>query len=154
MKLKHLEKLSSNYLELLNDDEDFNVIINVGDSPYIKSFQAHSAILRYRSLYFHDKLANVIKDNNDTKTINLKNILTEHFEVILKYIYGGVCLLEDFETSFIFELTFVAHEFLLDELAKNLETYLIESKPSWLRLHFSCVYQKSFQNAKLHVFQK
>ncbi|RIB00056.1 hypothetical protein C2G38_1358562, partial [Gigaspora rosea] len=33
-------------------------------------------------------------------------------------------------------------------------TYLIESKSSWLRLHFSRVYQKSFQNDKLHEFQK
>ncbi|RIA99910.1 hypothetical protein C2G38_2236641, partial [Gigaspora rosea] len=124
MNLKHFEKLSNNYLELLNDDEDFNVIINVGESPNIKSFKAHSAILRYRSLYFHDKLANIIQDNNNIKTINLKNILTEHFE------------------------------FLHDELAKNLETYLIESKSSWLRLHFTRVCQKSFQNDKLHEFQK
>ncbi|RIB00432.1 hypothetical protein C2G38_2234326, partial [Gigaspora rosea] len=36
----------------------------------------------------------------------------------------------------------------------DLETYLIESKSSWLRLHFSHVYQKSFQNDKLHEFQK
>ncbi|RIA99880.1 hypothetical protein C2G38_2236896 [Gigaspora rosea] len=91
MKLNHLEKkISSNYLGLLNGNENFNVIINVGEFPNIKSFQAHSAILRYRPL--------------------------------------SMCLLKDFETSFIFEFTFVAHEFLLDELAKNLESYLIESQ--------------------------
>ncbi|RIB00283.1 hypothetical protein C2G38_2234860 [Gigaspora rosea] len=105
------------------------------------------------SLYFHDKLANVIKDNNNIKTINLKNISIEHFEVILKYNYRGVCLLEDFETSFIFELTLVSHEFLLDELVKNIETYLIESQSSWLRLHFFHVYQKSFQNENFMNFK-
>ncbi|RIB28420.1 hypothetical protein C2G38_2028533 [Gigaspora rosea] len=44
-------------------------------------------------------------------------------------------------------------EFLFEELAKRLETYLIETKASWLRLHFSNVYQKSFQNNKFQDLQ-
>ena len=84
MTLKHFENLSNNYLELLNDKEDFNVIINVGESTNTKSFQAHSAILKYRSVYFRDKLVNAIKDDNYVKTISLKNISIEHFEIIIK----------------------------------------------------------------------
>ncbi|RIB09216.1 hypothetical protein C2G38_2146673 [Gigaspora rosea] len=44
-------------------------------------------------------------------------------------------------------------ELFFEELAKRLETYLIETKASWLRLHFSEVFQKSFQNNKLQVLQ-
>ncbi|RIB20911.1 hypothetical protein C2G38_2140940 [Gigaspora rosea] len=46
-----------------------------------------------------------------------------------------------------------ACEFLFEELAKRLETYLIETKTSWLRLHFSEVFQKSFQNNKFQELQ-
>ncbi|RIB20913.1 hypothetical protein C2G38_1151655 [Gigaspora rosea] len=44
-------------------------------------------------------------------------------------------------------------EFLFEELAKRLETYLIEANASWLRLHFSEVFQKSFQNNKFQELQ-
>ncbi|RIB17547.1 hypothetical protein C2G38_1421991 [Gigaspora rosea] len=48
----------------------------------------------------------------------------------------------------------IAYKFLLEELAKYLETYLIETEAHWLRLHFINVYQKSFQNNELQELQK
>ncbi|RIB22794.1 BTB/POZ protein [Gigaspora rosea] len=130
MESKFLEKLSNNYLELLDDEEDFNVIINVGESPNNKIFRAHSPVLRYRSLYFRNKLANTGKDENNIKIIDLKHISIQEFEIIIKYIYGGVFLLEKLETSLIFELMLIAHELLFEELTKYLELHLIESKAS------------------------
>ncbi|RIB28424.1 hypothetical protein C2G38_2137332 [Gigaspora rosea] len=47
----------------------------------------------------------------------------------------------------------VTCEFLFEELAKQLETYLIKTKALWLRLHFSNVHQKSFQNNKFQELQ-
>ncbi|RIB21814.1 hypothetical protein C2G38_2034071 [Gigaspora rosea] len=44
-------------------------------------------------------------------------------------------------------------EFLFEELTKRLESYLIETKASWLRLHFSIIFQKSFQNNKFQELQ-
>ncbi|RIB24647.1 hypothetical protein C2G38_2168066 [Gigaspora rosea] len=156
MAVKFFEKLSSNYLELLEDKEDFNVIIKVGESPNTKIFQAHSAILRYRSLYFRNELANVSKDKNNTKTLDLKNVSIQQFEIVIKYIYGGIILLENNDTSFIFELMLVAYELFFDELAKHLETLLIEteSHSHWLRLNFTRIYQKIFQNNKPQELQK
>ena len=84
MAVKFFEKLSNNCLELLDDKEDFNIVINVGKSPDTKIFRAHSAILRYRSLYFRNELANVGKDKNNIKTLDLKNITSQQFEVIIK----------------------------------------------------------------------
>ncbi|RIB29316.1 hypothetical protein C2G38_2027830 [Gigaspora rosea] len=145
MTLDHLKKLSTNYLELLDDKEDFNIIINVGEAPNTKIFRAHSNILRYRSLYFRDKLAKTTKDTNNIKTINLKNVSIQQFEIIIKYIYGGAILLENQDTTFIFELMFIASKLLLEELAKQI-IHLIETKANWLRLYFAKIYHLSFQN--------
>ncbi|RIB08103.1 hypothetical protein C2G38_2045445 [Gigaspora rosea] len=48
----------------------------------------------------------------------------------------------------------VACEFLLEELVKYLETHLIETNSSWLRLRFSHIYKTSFQNNQLQGLQK
>ena len=84
MTAKFFENLSSNYLELLEDNEDFNVIIKIGEPPNDKIFQAHSAILKHRSLYFRNELKTVGKDENNIKTINLKNVSLQQFEIIIK----------------------------------------------------------------------
>ncbi|RIB28426.1 hypothetical protein C2G38_2239511 [Gigaspora rosea] len=142
------KKLSNNYLELLDDEDDFNVIINVGESSNVKIFRAHSTILKYRLLYFRNELTNINRDKNNIKTVNLNNVTIQQFEIIIKYIYGGIVSLKDHDTSFVFDLMVMTYEFLFEELAKHLETYLIETKASWLRLHFSKVFQKSLQNNK------
>ena len=84
MAIKFFEKLSDNYLELLDDKEDFNIVINVGELPNTKIFQAHSAILRCRSLYFRNELANVNKNKNNIKTLDLKNVSIQQFEIIIR----------------------------------------------------------------------
>ncbi|RIB21381.1 hypothetical protein C2G38_2300344 [Gigaspora rosea] len=131
-----------------------NVIINVGNSPDVKTFKTHSSILKYRSLYFRNELSNINNDKNNIKPINLKHISIEQFDIIIKYIYGGVILLENLDTSFIFELMHIACEFILEELAKYLETYLIETKDHWLLSHFANIYQKSFKSDTLQELQK
>ena len=46
-----LTKLSQNLLEILNDDDEFyDITIEVGNDPYVKIFRAHMAILYYRPL--------------------------------------------------------------------------------------------------------
>src|SRR5260364_433165 len=72
---------------------------------------------------------------------------------IQRYIYGGIAVLEKHDASFIFELMLIAYQFLLDELAKQLQTHLIEKEAHWLRLHFNRIYQESFQNNKLEDSQ-
>ncbi|RHZ73564.1 hypothetical protein Glove_230g189 [Diversispora epigaea] len=50
MALKNFDKLSQNFIELLNDKEECNVIIEVGEEESEKTFTAHSAILRYQNM--------------------------------------------------------------------------------------------------------
>ncbi|PKY24164.1 hypothetical protein RhiirB3_412736, partial [Rhizophagus irregularis] len=46
---KFLPKLSQNLLEILNDEEYYDITIEVGNDPYVKIFRAHLVILHYRS---------------------------------------------------------------------------------------------------------
>ncbi|RIB03424.1 hypothetical protein C2G38_2225087 [Gigaspora rosea] len=131
MVIKFFENLSNNYLELLDDKDDFNTIF-----------------------IFRNELANIKKDKNNFKTLDLKNISIQQFEIFIKYIYGGVALLENHNASFIFDLMLIAYEFLFDELAKYLETHLIKTEDHWLRLQFTRIYQTIFKNRKLQELQK
>ncbi|CAB4482500.1 unnamed protein product [Rhizophagus irregularis] len=75
---KFLPKLSQNFLEILNDDEYYDVNIEVGSDPH----------------------------NNDgtLARIELPNILPEIFEIILRYIYGGRLSLKECDTKDIIKL--------------------------------------------------
>ncbi|RIB05829.1 hypothetical protein C2G38_2253588 [Gigaspora rosea] len=155
MVIKLFEKLSNNYIELFEKGEDYNVIINVGESPNAKEFKAYSGILKYRSKYFQNELTNAIINTNSITRINLKpHISTQQFEIIIKYIYGGIISLEEFDAQFIFDLLLVTDELLFGELTEIIETHLIESNAHWLRSHFSHIYKSSFENKNLKKLQK
>ncbi len=78
--------LSQNLLSMLNDSDDHNVIIQVGESTNIKEFRAHSSILRARSPYFKSALsANWITKKNDMIEFKKPNVNPTVFEMILKF---------------------------------------------------------------------
>ena len=83
---KFLPKLSQNLLEILDDDDEYyDVAIEVGDDPCAKIFRAHMVILNYRSPYLRRILSSNKKKKDDTLThIKLPNILPETFQVILR----------------------------------------------------------------------
>ncbi|RHZ65299.1 hypothetical protein Glove_318g60 [Diversispora epigaea] len=148
MALKFFDKLSQNFIELLNDKDDYNVIIEVENKE--KSFMAHSNVLKCRSPHFRKELENIQPNENNVKIIIKSSISAQIFDNILKYIYGGIVNLENAETRFIFDLMLVANEYKLEELTNRLETLLIDTKTSWLKAHFSLVYRTIFdiQNFK------
>ncbi|RIB20701.1 hypothetical protein C2G38_2178647 [Gigaspora rosea] len=61
MTIKLFEKLSSNYIKLLENGDDFIVIIEVGKSPVIKEFKAHSAILNPAYELLFEELAEILE---------------------------------------------------------------------------------------------
>ncbi|RHZ82639.1 hypothetical protein Glove_106g18 [Diversispora epigaea] len=145
MAFKFFDKLSTDFTELLNDKEDYNVIIEVDKNENKKTFTAHSAVLRYRSSYFSKELANITQNENNIKTISKPDISVESFDIIIRYIYGGIVDLVNAESKFIFELMILADEFEFEELFKQVEIYLTETKASWLRGHFSLIYHTIFK---------
>ena len=84
---KLLPKLSQNLLEILNDDEFYDVTIEVGNDPYIKIFRAHMVILYYRSSYLRRILSTYEKKNDGTLVhVKLPNISPEIFHIILRFV--------------------------------------------------------------------
>ena len=83
---KLLPKLSQNLLEILNnDDEYYDITIEVGNNPYIKIFRTHTVILYYRSPHLRRILSTNKKKNNGTLThIKLPNVSPEIFQIILR----------------------------------------------------------------------
>ena len=83
---KLLPKLSQNLLEILNDEEYYDITIEVGNDPYVKVFRAHMVILHYRSPYLQRILSTNKKKNDGTLVhIKLPNISPEIFQLILRY---------------------------------------------------------------------
>jgi hypothetical protein len=84
---KLLTKLSQNLLEILDDDEYYDITIEVGNDPYVKIFRAHMVILNYRSPYLRKILSTSKKKNDGTLShITLPNILPKIFHVILRFV--------------------------------------------------------------------
>ncbi|RHZ87089.1 hypothetical protein Glove_40g92 [Diversispora epigaea] len=145
MSLKFFEKLSQDFTELLDDNEEYNVIIEVDKEANKKSFTTHSTVLRYRSSYFKNELTNTTVNENNIKIIIKPNISSQVFEIILKYIYGGIVNVENVNTKTIYELMIAAKELEFEELSKEIESHLIDTKAAWIRTHFSFVYQSIFK---------
>jgi hypothetical protein len=77
MTTQFFSKLSQNYLELLNDNEYYDVTIEVDDVK----IRLHKNILCYRSSYLRRAFAS----NENQSNIKLPNISIEIFQIILRY---------------------------------------------------------------------
>jgi hypothetical protein len=77
--------LSKSLSLILNDSDDFNVIIQVGENKDTKEFKAHSVILRARSPYFKSAFSNEwITKKDNMIMFNKPNITPIVFEMILR----------------------------------------------------------------------
>ena len=84
---KFLLKLSQNLLESLEDDEYYDITIEVGKDPNVKVFRAHTIVLYYRSPYLRRVLSTNKKRHDGTLMhIKLSNIFPEIFHIILRYL--------------------------------------------------------------------
>ncbi|POG76204.1 BTB/POZ protein, partial [Rhizophagus irregularis DAOM 181602=DAOM 197198] len=105
-----LQKLSQNLLEILDDDEYYDITIEVGNDPYVKIFRSHIVILNYRSSYLRRILSTNKKKNDGTLVhIKLPNISPEIFQLILWYIYGGKLSLIDYDNLDIIKILVAAN---------------------------------------------
>ncbi|RIA93166.1 hypothetical protein C1645_874226 [Glomus cerebriforme] len=144
---KLLPKLSQNLLEILNDEEYYDITIEVGNDPYVKIFRAHMVILCYRSPYLKRILSTNKKKNDGTLThIKLSGISPENFHIILRYIYGGRLSLEEYDISDIVKILDAASKLSLQELINYIQSYLVEKKANLLEQNFNFIYQTSFEN--------
>ncbi|RHZ85548.1 hypothetical protein Glove_64g101 [Diversispora epigaea] len=112
--------------------------------------------MRYTRVYFIGDFSELLNDKKEYNVVieidkeenkkSFTNISVQIFKIILKYIYGGIVNFKDTDTKTIYELMVIANELELKELSRKLESYLIESKASWLRTHFSLIYHSIFNS--------
>jgi hypothetical protein len=77
--------LSKDLSLILNNPDDYNVIIQVGENQNAKEFRAHSIILRARSPYFKSALStDWITKKNNMIMFKKPNITPSVFDMILK----------------------------------------------------------------------
>ncbi|CAB4410604.1 unnamed protein product [Rhizophagus irregularis] len=135
--------LSQNFSQLLEDTDEHNVIIKVGEGSNTKEFRAHSIILKARSIYFKKALSQdwVTKENN---MINFtkQNISPIVFEMIIRYIYTGTLDLKDKDVSDILDLLVASDELFIEELVTFIQKYLIESQTEWIRQNSFKIFRK------------
>ena len=82
---RFLQQLSQNLLEVMNDDEYYDITVEVGNDSFVKIFRAHMVILNYRSSYLRRILSTNKKKNDGTLAhIKLPNISPEIFHAILR----------------------------------------------------------------------
>ncbi|RHZ89578.1 hypothetical protein Glove_13g226 [Diversispora epigaea] len=149
MALNFYKNLSSDFIKLLENGDEHNVIIEVGESTMMQPFKVHSTVLCYRCPYLYDEFKkSTISNDDNIRIIQKPQISDKFFDIIVKYIYG-----EKVETSVIFDLLKTANEFQLEELMTRLQIFLIENQSSWLKLNFSKIYNSSFQTNNLKALQ-
>ncbi|RIA86167.1 hypothetical protein C1645_829704 [Glomus cerebriforme] len=138
---------------ILNDSDDYNVIIQVGENQTMKEFRAHSVILRARSPYFKSALStNWIMKRDDMILFSKPNISPMIFEMILKYIYTGELDLTNRLYEDIFLLLIASDELLLEELVEYLQDYLIERYQNWIIQNLVLILNKFARYKKLHDY--
>ncbi|CAB4412261.1 unnamed protein product [Rhizophagus irregularis] len=158
MAVQFFTKLSQNYIELLKDDEYYDITIEVGEDPNVKIFRAHKNILCYRSPYLRRILASNNRNNNisnDLVHVRLPNISSEIFQIILDYIYGGILSLNMHNTSKDFLNVLAAADSLhLQELVDYLQKYLINNKTELIEQNFGLTQKIILQSNNLLELQE
>lgn len=154
MATEFFKKLSTDLTSLLENGEDYNVIIEVDQMPNHQIFKAHSIILNSRCFYLREKLTKTSYDKRHVKKINLPHISVNIFEIIIKYIYGGMIQFDKIDASTILSLLVAAGEFDLEELVNSAQTQLVKNHASWIRLNFAKVYKICFESYDFKVLQE
>ncbi|RIB09103.1 hypothetical protein C2G38_2044609 [Gigaspora rosea] len=128
-----LSTLSNDLSWLLENAENCDVVLHVGQEPNVRKFHAHIAILRARSNYFKRALAKQWAKEEDGLTIFQKpNIYPEVFEEILKYMYKGKIELGGQDGQNLLNLLTAGDELMLDEFCNYIQNFLIQQKFEWL----------------------
>ena len=87
MALSFMDRFSSDIHTLLDHSILNNVLITVGSKKNTKQFQAHSLILRARSLYFKAALSRKwIRSKNGIILLNESNVDPDIFEILLRLV--------------------------------------------------------------------
>ncbi|RGB34381.1 hypothetical protein C1646_815394 [Rhizophagus diaphanus] len=133
---------------------DYDMIIYVGNEPSIRTFHAHSEILRNQSSYFLAALSSRwIQRENGMIIFRKPNISPEVFEVILNFCYTGQAKLQDKDGAFVIELLVSADEMILTSLTSYIQKNFTTAQLSWLQDNCLEITQFAFQYPSFQALQ-
>ncbi|CAI2191554.1 2491_t:CDS:2 [Funneliformis geosporum] len=154
MAIEHFPKLSQNFSQLLDDAEDYDVVIRVGKNSNVKEFRAHSIILKSRSTYFKRALSqNWITKKDNLINFNKPNISPIIFGMIIRYLYSGKIDLNEKDGSDMLELILASDKLLLDELVTSRKRSNSRI-PKDSKYNFSLIYQGSRDGFDTNIMRR
>ncbi|EXX75599.1 hypothetical protein GLOIN_2v1769286 [Rhizophagus irregularis DAOM 181602=DAOM 197198] len=128
------QEVADDYEKLLETDEDYNVIIYVGENENLKEIHAHSSILRIRSQYFRAAFSKEWHEKKDGKFIFRKpNVSPQLFDMILRFIYCGKIDLKKLQGPDILKLLIAVDELNIQTLINHIQEYLIKYQNEFLQ---------------------
>ena len=85
MALNFYENLSSDFIKLLENGNENNIIIEVGESSIKQPFKVHSTVLCYRCPYLYDEFKkSTISNDDNIRIIQKPQISVKIFDIIIK----------------------------------------------------------------------
>ncbi|GES98277.1 hypothetical protein GLOIN_2v1780055 [Rhizophagus clarus] len=148
--------LSQNYLSALtNNDSEFDVIIKIGEGNNYKEFDAHSFVLFTRSIYFRTALSKRWVKKQDNKMIFHKpNISPKVFEILLKYIYGGIVEIDTEDPEEILDLLIASDELCFVEILDYLQEIFLEPIKNSLQDYIVLIINLSLRHPTFNVIKQ
>ncbi|GES98579.1 hypothetical protein GLOIN_2v1788665 [Rhizophagus clarus] len=97
----------------------------------------HSVILRARSPYFHEALSSKwLPEENGCMVFRLLGVSHSIFRILVKYLYTGTIILDEYQGNELFEILAAADLFYLFDLLEYLQDYFIQHKIDWIKRNF------------------
>ncbi|CAB4407748.1 unnamed protein product [Rhizophagus irregularis] len=154
MATQFLPHLSQDFTKLLESKKKHDVIIKVDKSNNEKTFCAHSIILETRSVYFENVFSNKqFREENNIFILEFPDLSSDIFDILIRYIYGGIINLDNKKASDILNLLTACGRFKLKELYDYVQQDLIEHHHDWLFQNLFLVQKISFKNSDFTKLQ-
>ncbi|CAB5179321.1 unnamed protein product [Rhizophagus irregularis] len=155
------KNLSDNYKTLFNQakiDGDVTIIVGCEKDAKTNSndniFKAHSLILSTQSPWFKTILSDNKKKDEENIVIDLPNISSSTFNILLKYLYYGEINISLLSGKDIFELLIAMNELKINGMSDFLQDILLISHENWFQENFFFTYKISLKHQELQKLQK
>ncbi|CAB4418972.1 unnamed protein product [Rhizophagus irregularis] len=117
-------------------------------------FKAHSLILSTQSPWFKTILSDNKKKDEENIVIDLPNISSSTFNILLKYLYYGEINISLLSGKDIFELLIAMNELKINGMSDFLQDILLISHENWFQENFFFTYKISLKHQELQKLQK
>ncbi|CAG8480148.1 6307_t:CDS:2 [Cetraspora pellucida] len=130
MDLELLLNFSKNFAKYLENPDEYNVIIRIGEGPNVKTFKAHSFVLKAQCPYFKAGLSSEwVKKEGDQIVFEKQNISAD-----------------DCFPLKIIDLLCAADELILPEMISYVEEKFILKHSKWLYENFDKILHTAFKH--------